>query len=756
MEMKTYRDWNVDGCIGEGAFGRVYKISRQDFGHIYDAALKVIEVPQNQSEVDAVRNDGMSEQNVTQYFQSVVEDIVEEFALMSKLKGNSNIVSYEDHSVEKRRDGFGWNIYIRMELLTPLFSYIKQHKMTVRDVIQIGIDICQALEVCQKYNIIHRDIKPENIFVSDIGTYKLGDFGIARQLEKTSSGLSKKGTFTYMAPEVYKGLEYNSTVDIYSLGIVLYRFLNNNRSPFMPPASQPIRYSDKEKANIMRISGQRMPKPCNASGRLAEIVLKACAYNPSERYESAGIMRQALEEILYSDSERKLIYPAGDTLENKKADYILDETNKGIQNQVQEKPEEPLDKTYYLFNGRAQGGVSQTGSISAVGSVSTNNSMPVQENNAQAVAAAGMEEIKPDHHNIDINDNRFANNKESNSSVISGAGENSVVTSSNTSSQKIQQNKVFRPALKFIIPGAVVIVAAAVIGIVALSGKEPSAKVPNLEGMSVEKAEETLNADGMVLKIVEEKYSDTAGSGQIMSQSLKEGEETKRGAVIEVAVSKGKEVIEKQEEEIQTVLVPDFENLSQDEAEQRASEYKLSVNIKEEFSDSVKKGAVISQDVPNGTEAEMGSSIGLVVSKGQEPSVVPKTKGIKLEKAKKLLKVNKLKYKIKREYSKRFSSGTVIRQSITKGKKVERGTVVTITVSKGAKPVPTKAPQTSTYTSSSQSGSSSYSSSSSSSGSSSSGSGSSYKPPAATKKPAAPKPAPKPKKDDGATWSLIN
>ncbi len=760
MEMKTYRDWNVDGCIGEGAFGRVYKISRQDFGHVYDAALKVIEVPQNQSEVDAVRNDGMSEQNVTQYFQSVVEDIVEEFALMSKLKGNSNIVSYEDHSVEKRRDGFGWNIYIRMELLTPLFSYIKQHKMTVRDVIQIGIDICQALEVCQKYNIIHRDIKPENIFVSDIGTYKLGDFGIARQLEKTSSGLSKKGTFTYMAPEVYKGLEYNSTVDIYSLGIVLYRFLNNNRSPFMPPASQPIRYSDKEKANIMRISGQRMPKPCNASGRLAEIVLKACAYNPSERYESAGIMRQALEEILYSDSERKLIYPAGDTLENKKADYILDETNRSTQKQVQETPEEPEDRTYYLFNGGTQGGVSQAGNVSAAGSVSKAKSMPAQETIAKAAAAAGMEEIKPNSHNIDISGNSLISNKENNSQVISGAAEKNDIPFSNTSSQEIQQNKAFKPALKFIIPGAVVIMAAAIIGIVALSGKEPSAKVPNLEGMSVEKAEETLNADGMVLKIVEEKYSDTADSGQIMSQSLKEGEETKQGTVIEVAVSKGREVIEKPEEEIQTILVPDFENLSQDEAEQRASEYKLLVNIKEEFSDIVKKGAVISQDVPNGTEAEMGSSIGLIVSKGQKPSVVPRTKGIKLEKAKKLLKSNKLKYKIEREYSKHFPLGTVIRQSITKGKKVERGTVVTITVSKGAKPVPTKAPQTSTYTSSSsQSGSSGSSGSSSySSSSSSSGSGSSYKPPAATKKPAAPKPkpAPKPKKDDGATWSLIN
>lgn len=760
MEIKTYKDWNVDGFIGEGEFGKVYKISRQDFGHIYYAALKVIEVPKSQSEVDDVRNDGMSEQNVTQYFQSVVEDIVEEFVLMSKLKGNSNIVSYEDHSVEKRKDGFGWNIYIRMELLTPLLSYIKQHKMTVRDVIQIGIDICQALEVCQKYNIIHRDIKPENIFVSDIGTYKLGDFGIARQLEKTSSGLSKKGTFKYMAPEVYKGLEYNSTVDIYSLGIVLYRFLNNNRSPFMPPASQPIRYSDKEKANIMRISGQRMPKPCNASGRLAEIVLKACAYNPSERYESAGVMRQALEEILYSDSERKLIYPAGDTLENKKADYILDETNKSIRNQVKEKPEEPEDRTFCLFNGGSQGNISETGNtfMSGInGGVYQMGNMPAQENAGISMTVAGMEEIRADNSSINIQESGIGSSKENNSQVMSGTGNENVVPPADINQQEIQQKKVFKPALKFIIPGAAVIVASVVIGIVAIAGKEPSSKVPNLEGMSIEKAEEALKADGMVLKVVEEKYSDTTDSGQIMSQSIEEGEETKQGAVIEVSVSKGKETVEEPEEEIQTIVVPDFENLSKDEAKQRASEYKLSVSIIEEFSDTIKQGTVIKQDVPKGTEAELGSSIGLIVSKGQELVAVPKIRGVKLEKAKKLLKSNKLKYKVKREYSRRFSSGTVIRQGITKGKKVEKGTIITITVSKGAKPVPTKAPQTSTYTGSSSPSGSSYSSSGSNSSSQSSGS-SSYKPPAATKKPAAPKPKPepKPKKDNSATWSLIN
>lgn len=339
---KAFGDWQIEKSIGEGAFGKVYKITREDFGHVYDAALKVIEIPQSQSEVESIRNEGMSEESVTQYFQSMVEDIVEEFALMSRLKGNSNIVSYEDHAVVAKEDGFGWEIYIRMELLTPLFTYIREHTLTVRDVIQLGIDICHALEVCQKYNIIHRDIKPENIFISDIGTFKLGDFGIARQLEKTSSGLSKKGTFTYMAPEVYKGMEYNASVDIYSLGVVLYRFLNNNRSPFMPDAPQPMKYSDKERANALRLGGHPMPKPCNTDGELAEIVLKACAFQPRDRFANAREMREALEKVLYSDSEKKVVISSGEEpLENASAHYLSQTRKTAV--------EKNTEGTVYLF-----------------------------------------------------------------------------------------------------------------------------------------------------------------------------------------------------------------------------------------------------------------------------------------------------------------------------------------------------------------------------------------------------------------------
>ena len=143
----VFQGWEIEKYIGGGAFGKVYRIVREDFGHTYEAAMKVIEIPQNPTEVIALRNDGMTEENVTEYFYGMVEEIVEEFVLMSKLKGNSNIVSYEDHAVIKKKDSFGWVIYIRMELLTPLFSYIKENNLTIKDVIQLGIDMCHALAV---------------------------------------------------------------------------------------------------------------------------------------------------------------------------------------------------------------------------------------------------------------------------------------------------------------------------------------------------------------------------------------------------------------------------------------------------------------------------------------------------------------------------------------------------------------------------------------------------------------------------------
>jgi serine/threonine protein kinase len=333
----VFTNWTITKSLGEGSFGKVFEIEREDFGEVYRSALKIIRVPQNPAEIQNAYDEGMSEQQVRQYFYAVVEDIVREFSIMSRLKGTANVVSYEDHMVIAGEREIGWDVLIRMELLNAIVPYAYGHPFSRRDVIKLGIDICKALELCQKYNIIHRDIKPENIFVSNNGDYKLGDFGIARTIEKTTAGLSKKGTYTYMAPEVYKGHEYGFNVDIYSLGIVLYRFLNRNRAPFYPPPSEKITPSVKEQALVRRMNGEPLPKPYFAQGRLGEIVLKACAYNPAERYSSPKQMREELEAILYDEKDASLIYPYGDTL-------VL-EQNKYASQDVPSKPDQEDVKT---------------------------------------------------------------------------------------------------------------------------------------------------------------------------------------------------------------------------------------------------------------------------------------------------------------------------------------------------------------------------------------------------------------------------
>ena len=310
----VFETWIIKHKLGEGSYGRVFEIERSEFGQTYQAALKVITVPQSNSEIASVISEGMSVSQAEAYFHGIVEELMHEFSIMFKLKGTANVVSCEDLRVLEHPDGIGWDILIRMELLHPLLPYVYEHPMARRDIIKLGIDICKALELCQRYNIIHRDIKPENIFISDNGDYKLGDFGIARTIERTTSGLSKKGTYSYMAPEVYAGREYGFSVDTYSLGLVLYRMLNKNRGPFLPQPPEAITFSSREQALARRMSGEPLPRPFYGEGRLGEIVLKACAFDPKERYSSPQQLRQELEAILYTQTDAAVIYPDGDEL----------------------------------------------------------------------------------------------------------------------------------------------------------------------------------------------------------------------------------------------------------------------------------------------------------------------------------------------------------------------------------------------------------------------------------------------------------
>lgn len=289
--------WKIERLIGEGNYGKVFEISRSEFGITYRAAMKAISIPQKETESDALMLDsGMSHEQVTSYYYGCVEQLSREIDLMTRLKGNSYIVSYEDHQIIPHADGIGWDIFVRMELLTPLQEYIRDHApFTQADTVKLGIELCKALEVCGQHQIIHRDIKPENIFATETGDFKLGDFGTARITDQTKGASTRTGTNMYMAPEVFRGERYDSRVDIYSLGLVMYRLLNDGRLPFFPAYPAPITFSDRENAMVQRMNGVAFPAPKYADAKVAEIILKACAYNAENRFATPAEMRQTMQ-----------------------------------------------------------------------------------------------------------------------------------------------------------------------------------------------------------------------------------------------------------------------------------------------------------------------------------------------------------------------------------------------------------------------------------------------------------------------------
>ena len=287
--------WETGKLLGRGSFGAVYEIRRDVLGDVEKAALKVISIPQNDSDIDEMYNDGYDEASITSAFQSHLKSIVSEYSLMRKMNGSANVVNCDDIRYVQRDNGIGWDIFIKMELLTPLGKALPT-EIPEEMVIKIARDLCAALELCKKYEIVHRDIKPQNIFVSPNGDYKLGDFGIAKTVEKTTGG-TKIGTYKYMAPEVYNNQPYGHSADIYSLGLVLYWMLNKRRMPFLPLPPAQLGVGMEEQARMRRFMGEALPAPVHGSDELKRIVLKACAYDSKARYHTAKEMLEDLEKL---------------------------------------------------------------------------------------------------------------------------------------------------------------------------------------------------------------------------------------------------------------------------------------------------------------------------------------------------------------------------------------------------------------------------------------------------------------------------
>ena len=340
---RLFPGWRIVRMIGRGSFGTVYEIAKERLGETEKAALKVISIPNESGVIDELRLEGYDDASIKKRFESDLGSFVKEYKNMRMLT-HTNIVNCDDIEYEESADGVGYTMYIKMELLTPLMSVINKSTDVEKLALDLAKDICSALVLCESRNVVHRDIKPWNLFVNEYGEYKLGDFGIARQMDHTTNA-TRIGTCKYMAPEVYNNQPYGHNVDIYSLGLVLYWILNDKRLPFLPlPPAIPTAQQEAD-AQARRRMGDRLPAPKRGSQHLKSIVLKACEADPKYRYQTASEM---LKDLQSADNESPDFsvsgVPHGAPVENK--------VNGGTNNNGTQREYSSFDD-YYTKNGQA-------------------------------------------------------------------------------------------------------------------------------------------------------------------------------------------------------------------------------------------------------------------------------------------------------------------------------------------------------------------------------------------------------------------
>jgi serine/threonine protein kinase len=277
--------YRIGRKLGEGASGVVHEAEHVELGR--KVALKIL-APAHASAKDAIdrfRREARAVANLS----------------------HKNLVALHDFG--KSLDG---RVFLAMELLTGETlekRLVRLGGMDWREAANAGIEVCRALEAAHHAGLVHRDLKPANLFVTEGGTIKLLDFGVAmaladvatEALEKRQKGFAIFGTPEYMAPEQVAGEGVDGRCDLYALGAVLYELVTGTPVFEGPSAVVVMGKQLRELPEPPRVRAPRKGIP----QRFDAVIRQALEKAPTDRFASAAAMREALEEVLASPAKER-------------------------------------------------------------------------------------------------------------------------------------------------------------------------------------------------------------------------------------------------------------------------------------------------------------------------------------------------------------------------------------------------------------------------------------------------------------------
>lgn len=544
--------------------------------------------------------------------------------------------------------------FIVMELVEgiTLKEYIeKKGRLAVREATSIAIQVSMGLQAAHHNNIVHRDVKPQNIIISTDGKVKVTDFGIARAASSNTISSNVMGSVHYSSPEQARGGYSDFKSDIYSLGITMYEMLTGH-VPFDGDTTVAIAIKHlQEEMQSPRKYVPDLPKST------VQIIYKCTQKSPDRRYND-------MEELI-RDLKESLVNPEGDFVQ------IMPLTNHA---QTVVISKEELDQ---IKQGKGEETSETVQGDSSYG--------------AYGQDAYGNENYGP-----------YGNGYQGNYGNENYPEE-----------EEEEKSGVNKKLEKFMTVGSIVIgviillifltLVGSAVGLIDLkfltggnkndteavtegtetdatsAGTEETVAVPDLLGMTRDQATEALNKQGLGGKYGGEKESSEYPAGLIVEQDPAYGTSVSVNTPVVYYISSG----------AGSVPLPDISGMTLSEAQQELKKYELKISTEYAYSGEVEEGLVISTTPGFGSDVTEGDTITVIISKGPQAVDegdtvnIPSVLGKGSSQARSELEDLGLYVEITEEYSSDYDEGLIMKQSISSGTEVTKGTTIELTVSIG-------------------------------------------------------------------------
>ncbi len=287
---------------------RCYRATRRDTEQEY--ILKVISIPASSSKLDALLLTGAlaDKKAARAYFKQLAKDLLQQAELLKELSRQEGFVSFLDCDMCPMEDGVGFYVCLLGTRKETLDSILHSDRLTHADILHMGLDLCAALAAARRAGMLYADLKPGNIFYDPEQGCRIGDVGFIALPSLNFTCLPAKYRSSYTAPELYDDFAVlNPTVDVFSLGMVLYQAYNGGVLPFAGAAP----------------AGE-LPAPLYADYEMAQILAKACHTDPNQRWQDPSQLAQALMGYMqqFGAPETPIIPPVAEIEDEDEAEVV--------------------------------------------------------------------------------------------------------------------------------------------------------------------------------------------------------------------------------------------------------------------------------------------------------------------------------------------------------------------------------------------------------------------------------------------------